>query len=319
MNSNYKQFSKLEIGEANLKFWDESKVELQSFRPEGQDREIRFFRKKGFGKWDKEGKIISRSGLSGFREPFEIEPWNQILIDEANVYGTAVDKDKEAYLKGEISSEAMMKETKMSIAKITREKLVWVGRSQMVCHPESLVYGEIDEIWYDQENDIYYVGDTKTSSSVDKIGYWYQLSIYIEILRALNPGKNISSIGMIDWVKIKTEKWVFNRDFDQSKWLDELEKSKQGWTATSEDPVYRSRWNEKTPIPLEETNLIIKRDLEAEDILALAKDDLNLLRAYKINSVDEFKNRLETNEQFREHNAIMQQRYDSIKKRISTK
>ncbi len=315
METNYKQFSKLEIGEANLRFWDESKVELKEFIPEGSDRVIRFFRKKGFGQWDKQAKIISRSGLSGFREPFEIEPWNQILIDEANVYGTAVDKDKEAYLKGQISSEDIMKETKMSVAKIYKEGLVWVGRSQMVCHPDSLIYGEIDEIWYDESNDTYYVGDTKTSSSVDKVGYWYQLAIYVEILRQLNPDKNISHIGKIDWVKIKKQKWVWNRDFSESQWQDVL----LTWDSFSDEqkrnhPVYKAKWNEKQDLdPMEETNLVIERDLDELGILSLAKEDIKLLADYKINSVDEFKSLLESNATFQNINSKLQARYDLIK------
>ncbi len=313
METNYKQFSKLEIGETNLKFWDETKVELNEFKPEGSDRVVRYFRKKGYGQWDKAAKIISRSGLSGFREPFEIEPWNQILIDEANVYGTAVDKDKEAYLKGQLSSEEIMKETKMSVAKVFGQNLVWVGRSQMVCHPDSLVYGEIDEIWYDESTDTYFVGDTKTSSSVDKIGYWYQLGIYIEILKALNPDKNISPIGIIDWVKIKTQKWVWDRTFDESKWQDELTKSKNGWTPTISDPVYRAKWNAKQDIELEETNLLIKRDLNEAKVLELARDDMQLLKDFNINSVDDFKNQLETNANFQSKNSELQARYNFIK------
>ncbi len=313
MNTNYKQFSKLEIGEQNLKFFDESKVEIHAFTPQGQDREVRFFRRKEFDKWDKNGKIISRSGLTKFREPFEIEPWNQILIDEANVYGTKVDKDKEAYLKGQISSEEMMKETKMSMAKLTMAKLVWVGRSQMVCHPNSFIYGEIDEIWYDQETDTYYVGDTKTSSSVDKMSYWYQLGIYIAILKELNPGKNISPIGLIDWVKIKTEKWVMNREFNESEWAEDLNKSKNGWVATKEDRVYTARWNSKTPIQLEETNLLIQRNLEIEGILELAKKDIELLRKYNIHSVDEFEQLLFANREFHEENSLLQNEYNLIK------
>ncbi len=313
METNYKQFSKLEIGEQNLKFWDETKVELQTFKPEGQNKEIRLFRKKGFDKFDLKAKIISRSGLAGFREPFEIEPWNQCLIDEANIYGTNVDKNKEAYIKGQISAEELMKETKMSVAKISKMGLVWVGRSQMVCHPDSLIYGEIDEIWYDEKTDTYFVGDTKSSSSVDKISYWYQLGIYIEILKELNPDKNISPIGMIDWVKIKTEKWVINRDFNENDWQNELAKSKQGWKATPNDPVYGARWIGKQHIPVEETNLVISRNLEEAKVLELARKDMKLLKDYNVSSVDSFKNLLNSNAEFQNENSQNQSMYNLLK------
>ncbi len=302
------KYADFEFGNNNLKFWDENKVELKEFKPEGSDRVVRFFRKKGFSQWDKDAKIISRSGFSSFREPFEIEPWNQILIDEANFYGTSVDNNKENALRELITDIDVMKETKMSVAKIMNENLIWVARGQMVCHPDSLIYGEIDEIWYHKDTDTYYVGDTKTSSSVDKMGYWYQLSIYIEILRALNPDKKISSIGMIDWTKIKKEKWVYNRNFDESKWTDWI-----GKDVTPNDPVYRARWNEKIEIPVEETNLLIKRDLERDQIIKQAKEDIELIKKWNIFSVDIFNNLVENNGDFISENMKLQEQYEFIK------
>ncbi len=305
------KYADFEFGNNNLKFWDENKVELNSFTPEGSTKVIRFFRKKGFTQWDKAAKIISRSGLSGFREPFEIEPWNQILIDEANVYGTAVDNNKEEALRGQINDALVMKETKMSVAKIMSQGLIWVARGQMVCHPDLLIYGEIDEIWYDAKNETYYIGDTKTSSSVDKMGYWYQLSIYIEILKKLNPDKNISYIGMIDWTKIKSKKWVYNRNFDESKWAEWI-----GKTPTPNDPVYKARWNEKKSIPVEETNLLIKRDLKRDKIIEQASKDIEFIRKWNISSVDVFKTLLETNDNFVSENNALQKEYDFIKGNI---
>lgn len=305
------KYTDFEFGNNTLKFWDDSQVEIKEFKPEGQDRVIRFFRKKGFGQWDKAAKIISRSGFSGFREPFEIEPWNQILIDEANKYGTAVDVNKEEALRGMISDDQVMKETRMSVGKIINSGLIWVARGQMVCHPKSLIYGEIDEIWYDINTDTYFVGDTKTASTVDKMTYWYQLSIYIEILRALNPDKNISSIGVIDWVKIKKEKWVFNRNFNEALWQEWI-----GKEVKPTDPVYRAKWNEKTPIPVEETNLLIKRDLERDQVIKQAKEDIALINKYNISSVDVFKDKLENDIVFKEENNKLQSQYEFIKSNL---
>lgn len=304
------KYTDFDFGITTLKFWDDSRVELNSFIPKGTDRTIRFFRKKGFSKWDKEAKIISRSGFSGLRDPFIIEPWNQILIDEANIYGTLVDLNKEEALRGKIADNMVMKETRMSVAKIIGQGLIWVARGQMVCHPESLIYGEIDEIWYDQKINTYFVGDTKTASSVDKITYWYQLGIYIEILRALNPDKKISSIGMIDWVKIKKEKWVWNRNFDEKMWIDSI-----GKEVKKDDPVYRSKWNEKIPIETEEINLIIKRDLEKIEILDQVKKDLNLIKKFNISSVSVVKVLID-NKDFISENNILQKKYDILKERI---
>ncbi len=307
------KYADFEFGKQNLKFWDENAVILQEFKPEGTDKVIRFFRKNGFTKWDKAAKIISRSGFASFREPFIIEPWNQILIDEANVYGSAVDNNKEEALRGMIKDDQVMLETRMSVAKIMKEEWIWVARGQMVCHPESLIYGEIDEIWYEPSTDTYFVGDTKTSSSVDKIGYWYQLGIYIEILKALNPDKNISPIGTIDWTKIKKEKWVFNRNFNEAEWA----QYKDDTNVTSEHPAYRAKWNEKTPLtPPEEINLLVKRNLDIEGVLDLAKADINLIRRYKISSVDIFNDLLNTNEEFNTENNNNQNLYDAISKRI---
>ena len=306
------KYADFEFGENTLNFWDDSKVELKQFTPEGSQRVIRFFRKKGFNEWSKEAKIISRSGFSSFREPFEIEPWNQILIDEANIYGTKVDENKELALRKKINNLEVMEETRMSVGKIISQGLIWVARGQMVCHPDSLIYGEIDEIWYDKEIDTYFVGDTKTASTVDKMTYWYQLSIYIEILRKLNPNKKISSIGMIDWVKIKSEKWVYNRSFNENYWSEWI-----GKDVKDSDPVYRARWNEKRPIEVEKTNLIIKRDLERDNILNQCIKDLEFIKKYNISSVDKFKEFLENDIVFKEENKNLQERYDFIKENLN--
>ncbi len=306
------KYADFEKGNNELKFWDSTKVELKSFAPEGQDKTIRFFRRKNISPWKEEAKIFSRSGFSSIREPFIIEPWNQILIDEANKYGTLVDKNKEDALRGKISDDKVLKETKMSVAKIMNEELIWVARGQMVCHPESLIYGEIDEIWYSEKEDTYYVGDTKTASQVDKMTYWYQLSIYIEILRALNPNKKISSTAIIDWVKIKKEKWVFNKDFDESKW-----KSFIGKKVTPKDPVYRSRWNDKKPLsPPEETNLLIKRDLSKIGLIDHIKNELNFIRKYQLTSPKSFEDLVKENSSLKEDNELLQSKYDSIGTRI---
>lgn len=301
------KYSDFEFGQKNLKFWDEDKVELQQFSPE-KNKTIRFFRKKNFEKWDKDAKIISRYVLSSFREKFEIEPWNQILIDEANKYGTLVDSNKEQALNGKIEDIDVIKETKMSVGKIMREGLIWVARSQMVCHPDSIIYGEIDEIWYDKKIDTYFVGDTKTSSSVDKIGYWYQLGIYIEILRALNPTKKISSIGIIDWVKIKTKKWVFDKQFNENDWKKWLNKEK----IDENDSVYRAKWTGQKEIEPEETNLLIKRDLETLGLLRLINDDFNLVKKYNIKSNEDLEYNNLNNIEFRNINKINQQKYDEL-------
>ena len=305
------KYADFEFGKNTLKFYDSEKVVLESFSPKGQDKTIRFFKKKGFTQWDKKAKIISRSGLSSFRDPFIIEPWNVILIDEAVIYGALVDKNKEDALKGNISDYQVMRETRMSVGKIMNEGLIWVARGEMICHPNSLIYGEVDEIWYDKETGIYYVGDTKTSSSVDKISYWYQLSIYIEILRELNPEVIFSPVGIIDWTKIKKEKWVFNKDFDETPWLEW-----KGKEIKNTDPVYRAKWNEKRQIPTEETNLLIKRDLAKAKVLDQAKSDLLLIEKYDISSVSDFEYLLGNNANFKKENDLLQQKYEYIKEGI---
>ena len=306
------KYADFEKGNNDLIFWDKTKVELKSFRPEGKDKDIRFFRKKDHNQWSEEAKIISRSGFASLREPFEVEPWNQILIDEANKYGTLVDENKENALRGIIKDSEVMKETKMSVAKIVRENLIWVARGQMVCHPDSLIYGEVDEIWYSKEEDTYYVGDTKTASQVDKMTYWYQLAIYIGILRKLNPGKKISSIAIIDWVKIKTQKWVYNKNFDESKWKEWI-----GKEVKPTDEVYRSRWDKKVDIsPIEETNLLIKRDIEKMNLLDHIEKEFSLIKKYNITSPKVFNEILNSKETFKKENDVLQKNYDLIGKKI---
>ena len=306
------KYANFEKGKSELIFWDDSKVELKSFIPNGSNREIRFFRKKDIDQWSEKAKIISRSGFSTLREPFIIEPWNQILIDHANKYGTLVDKNKEEALRGKIADEDVIKETRMSVAKIMNEDLIWVSRGQMVCHPDSLIYGEIDEIWYSEKEDTYYVGDTKTASQVDKMTYWYQLSIYIEILKELNPNKKISSIAIIDWVKIKKEKWVYNRNFDENKWKDWI-----GKEIKSTDEVYEARWKEKKPLdPIEETNLLIKRDLSKMGLSSQIKDEFALIKEYGITSPKVFSSLISNNQEFKLTNTSLQNNYDLISKKI---
>ena len=307
-----KKYADFDFGNKNLIFYNKDKVEIHNFQPEGSERTIRFFRKVGFGQWDKGGKIISRYGFSSFRDPFIIEPWNQILIDEANKYGTLVDKNKEAALKGLISNDEVLKETKMSVGKIMQHDLIWVARSEMICHPDSLIYGEVDEIWYHEKSDTYYVGDTKTSSSVNKITYWYQLGIYIEILKKLNPDKNISVFGLIDWVKIKKEKWVYNKNFNKNDWL-----NVSGEQAKPTDPVYHARWTGKALLlNVEEKNSLVKRDLEKTNILEQVANDILLIQKFGISSVDVFQDKLSKDQDFISENNILQEKYNSLKNEI---
>ena len=65
----------------------------------------------------------------------------------------------------------------------------------------------------------------------NKMSYWYQLGVYIEILKALNPDKKISALALIDWVKIKKEKWVYNKNFNVADWNDyiNMEAHKYTW------------------------------------------------------------------------------------------
>ncbi len=205
-------------------------------------------------------KIPSRTVLSEIREPFVIEPWNQCLIDYAVKYGSLIDDDKEDYLFEKKDGSEILNETKLSLAKILQledEKLIWASRSQMVCHPDASVYGEIDEIWYDEKNDIYYIGDTKTSSKVNKLSYWYQLGVYIEVVRSLNPelANKISSTAIIQWIRIKKEKWSLKPNFNDkddngefispakkyeySKWiLDNMEGKRPDTITKAQNAVY---------------------------------------------------------------------------------
>ncbi len=305
-------------------------------------------------------KIISRSAFASLREPFIIEPWNQCLIDYANRYGSKVDDDKEHYLLGDRNGDEILYETKISLAKILQTtNLVWAGRSQMICHPEGLIYGEIDEIWYDKQEDKYYIGDTKTSSSVDKIGYWYQLGMYIEILKELNPelANKISSKAIIHWIRIKNEKWSLRSDFNDkddngeyinpakkyeySKWIldnsigkkpETIEKAKQviesmkstlnkyegrNNEAKENDSIYWLKWS-KEMIQLEEpewNNELIHRDLEAEGVLQLVRDDINFIRKYNI-TPDNIETFLD-NPEAKMENDLLQKRYDELKSKFN--
>lgn len=306
---NYVDF---EFGKKSLVFWNKDKVSLLSFVDKKTNREIRYFRK--IINDGSDPKIISRSAFGLFREPFEIEPWNKILIDTANEYGTKVDKNKEAYLKNALKDESeVMLETKLSIVKMKKYGFVWVGRSQMVCHPDSLIYGEIDEIWYKEDEDTFYVGDTKTASSVRKVTYWYQLGIYIEILRALNPGKKISSIGVIDWVKIKDKKWTVNRGFNENDWTSWIGNK----DISKDDPVYNAKWTQVPLTPIETTNNIVYKDLEEVGVLEQVKNDLNFIKKYKIASSADFAKKLEENfSDIERENNNLQTNYDVLKTKL---
>lgn len=358
-----------EFGNNNLVYWDENASILEEFVLKDTGKKIRYFRKAGFDKFSKDpaGKIISRFGFSSFREPFIIEPWNQILVDEANEYGTLVDDNKEDVLFKHLVDESIlnsivqtidqdksilakqlqeqkdiMLETWMSLIKIMKKDWIWVGRSQMVCHPESLIYGEIDEIWYEPSTDTYYIGDTKSSSSVDKIGYWYQIGIYVEILKALNPDKNISSIGTIDWTRIKDFKWSIKpemkdrtkavlQDVKQTATQEELDdflklwakaenKALEAYAALTDvkptDEVYNIKWEKQQLDEKVVVNDLVYRDLTNEGVLDLVKKDLDLIRKYKISSVDVFNQLLENNNDFIIENESNQKLFDSIGNKI---
>lgn len=309
-NENYKQFIDIEKGK-ELKYWDKNRVTLSSFTPDG--RLVRFFRGKpdnfntildsqqlrevvdevskeskylksngselqGFDIHNQVGKhlfkIPSRTVLAEIREPFIIEPWNQCLVDKAVEYGSRVDDNKEEYLFGKIDGSKLMEENQHGLVTALKSNLVWVTRSQMVCHPRALVYGEIDEIWFDRSTNKFVLGDTKTSSSVDKIGYWYQLGVYLEVVKELNPNIDFSDEVIIQWTKIKDQKWTIKdgfqdkdlngnfknvaKQYEYSKWiLDNKEGKKQETIDTALEHVeridreilskYRGRGNEIKP------------------------------------------------------------------------
>ncbi len=251
--SNAKQFKNFEKSN-ELKFWNKDKVLLASFENKETKSLVRYFRKKpenfnqlleskglvevvgsdNISEFKKGGvllqgydvhqnvgthllKIPSRTILSTIREPFEIEPWNQCLVDEAIKYGSKIDDNLEDYLTEKITGENLEMETKVALKNVVdKTDWKWASRSQMVCHSDAIVYGEIDEIWYSEKDDMFYVGDTKTSSSVDKLSYWYQLGVYIEILKSFNPeiANKISSTATIQWVKFKGEKWKLRPDYN---------------------------------------------------------------------------------------------------------
>lgn len=313
-NKPVNQFKDFEKGK-QLRYWDNNKVLLSVFTPKGQTNEIRFFRGKpenwnqilsmsnlteqvneekisefikptgnkleGFDIHNEVGKYLdkipSRSVMAEIREPFIIEPWNQCLIDEAVKYGSMIDEDKEDYLFERKDGESILLETKLSLANLIQNtNLIWASRSQMVCHPDSVVYGEIDEIWFDKVDNKFYIGDTKTSSSIDKIGYWYQLGVYIEIIKSLNPHlkESISSEAIIQWIKIQNDKWSIRDDFNSkdinneyinlgkkyeySKWIldnaqgkkpETIEKAKRNVEQIERDIIskYQGRGNEAKP------------------------------------------------------------------------
>lgn len=301
-----------ELGSRELKFYDNSKVSLEEFKTEG--RTIRYFRKKDNNKSGEELKIISRSAFYNFREPFIVDPWTKILIDEANIYGTAVDDNIEQTLNYELDGDVskIMEETKSSIKDIAARKWIWAARSQMVCDPNSLIYGEIDEVWYDKASDTYFVGDTKTSSEVDKIGYWYQIAIYVEILRQLNPDKKISSIATINWRRIKTHRWVPNQDFNENDWDGTIDYN----SVKPTDPIYTAKWNKDNRLelnPPEVTNKFVERDLDVLKIIELASNDMKLIQKYDITSPVKFNQLLESNEDFKKDNMDLQSTFENVR------
>lgn len=264
-------------------------------------------------------KPSSRSAMFNNLEKFEIEPWNQILVDTANVYGSAVDDNIEEFYSYGLR-ENTMEETIMSISNMKDKRLVWVGRSVMVCHPEGYVYGEIDELLYSPEIDTYFVGDTKTSSSVVKGAYAYQLATYIEILRMLNPDKKFAPLGLINWVKIKDKKWVINKEFNEEEW-----KQFEGMDSKEikESPVYTAKWPNRVDCEKEYTESMIAFDLDAAQMTNLVRADWFLI--YKLLPQEGYfahastlEHAIKENEVIAEANRRIQDKYREIKTKIES-
>ncbi len=230
-----------------LKYFDSNKFELRSFVPQGQTESVSFFGYKG----DMYRTVPSRSYLWGQRVPFEVAPEIQILIDEAAAYGTRVDNEIEQTILGEAPNLATASsEVLDTIRNIALDELVWVDRSVMICHPDGLASGEIDELLYHPPTDTYFIGDTKTSSSVHKASYAWQIALYAEILRELNPGVKISSIGIINHVKYKYFKWMKNSGESASQ--------PSAKKVDSTHPRYNALWTKGETF---ETPELVKRDL----------------------------------------------------------
>ncbi len=393
--SNAKQFKNFEKSK-ELKFWDEEKVLLASFENKETKSLVRYFRKKpedfsqllsnsglseevqsnGISEFKKGGvllqgydvhqnvgkhllKIPSRTVLSTIREPFEINPWDQCLVDEAVKYGSKIDDNLEDYLTEKITGEKLEMETKVALKNILdKTDWKWASRSQMVCHSNASIYGEIDEIWYSEKDDMFYVGDTKTSSTVDKLSYWYQLGVYIEILKSFNPeiANKISTTATIQWVKFKNEKWKIRPDFNDkdqngvhiniakryeySKWILENMDGKKpetitraqevkneiegkiipqfkgrGMEAKPDSEYYWMKWSqEKEQLPETEWKCeLLHKDLEAEGILSLVRDDINFITKYNISTEDEFNELINSNPEAKRENELLQSRYNNLK------
>lgn len=262
-----------------LNYYDADKFTIRSFRPEGKTEPVRWFTWSGTNL-----SVPSRSQIGGRREPFMVPPEIQILIDNSQVYGSKVDKDIEDFVQGKHKSpETMLQETLRTIENIEREGLVWVDRSVMVCHPDGLISGEIDELLYDPQTDTYFVGDTKTSSSVDKLSYWWQIAVYVQILKELNPDKNISAIGVINHVRYKYFKWECDRSVVDSQPSAESIKP--------DHPRYNIKWSkgETYDTPILDKSVIVKRDLELEGIMKMVKDELRFIKEVKDAFPDQFK------------------------------
>lgn len=294
-----------------LKFWNPNLTLLSSFIPKGQNNVIRFFRGKpknypnilkvgnieeviesnkessftkdgyelkGYSIHENIGqhllKIPSRSVISEIREPFVVLPWDQVLVDDSIEYGSKIDDNLKNTLTIKDSNE--IEETKLTLDYIKEKTpFKWTHRSQMVCHNDAIVYGEIDDILYDSIEDKYYVTDLKTSSSADKKSYWYQLAIYIQILKSLNPqiAHKISNTALIKWTRIKTEKRIvhpnFNdknengefmniaKNYEYNKWIIEESNSSQEAKTKAQDVISSieneilSRWEgrDNSPTP----------------------------------------------------------------------
>lgn len=313
----------------SLKLYDPSKVELKSFTT-AEGKTIRYFWYKystDFSENNNFNKSVrkpsSRSAIYNNREPFEVEPWNQILIDESVVYGSKVDDNIEFFFENGYSDD-IMEETSMSVKTMLDHGLVWVARSAMICHPDGYTYGEVDEILYSPKDDIYYVGDTKTSSSVVKISYGYQLATYIEILRLLNPDKNFSPIGVINHVKKKDKKWEYNRDWKEQYRIKtgELPPSIVDKETIKDHPIYRARWNNKKDIPMEYTRGIVNFNVDELQLTNLVRAEWHLLytllpRYGYFAHASALPNAVETNENIKNFNDKLQQKFNQISSLIS--
>lgn len=304
--------NKVDDHAGKISFFNEANVILEKTKSKYTGKENERFIKADHPKEKRGAIIISRAQLSSFRSDYEdkLIPYEEIALEDRRDYGIMIEEDKNNVLSGKTDLEDARVETQNAINKVSERGLVWAAFNTTICDDEGNIYGEVDDIFYNEANGKYYVADTKTSKNPDTMYTWYQIAIYVYILNSLNKGK-FSEVAFINHQRHIEMAREIKDTFRKEDWED-YKVSKEILQNTE---AYKAKYSDKF-IKLEEpeiSNALIERNIREMGLLDLIEKEIELIKEYNIKETNDFEQHVVLDEAFKVKNDEIQSLYNKIK------